>query len=246
MAQKKIRLDQLLVERGLCESRTRAAAFIMEGRVSVGGQTIDKPGTRVNEEAQVAVQKPPHPFVSRGGLKLQNALEHFGLDARGLVALDAGCSTGGFSDCLLQRGVARVFAADVSPEQLHERIKVDPRVLLLPPTNVRHLKPSDLPGLVDLVVGDLSFISLRLLLPALEAVLRPGGKMLLLIKPQFEVGREKVGRGGIVRDERARLEAVARVIEAAASIGLSHLGTVQADPPGTDGNIEFFVCFSKP
>lgn len=246
MAQKKTRLDQILVERGLCESRTRAAALIMEGRVTVGGQRIDKPGTRVGEDAQVEIRHPPHPFVSRGGLKLQNAIEHFGVSVKDLTALDAGSSTGGFCDCLLQRGIRRCYALDVNVAQLHERIRGDPHVVVLPPKNARHLEPTDLPEPVDLVVADLSFISLRLVLAALSSVLRPGGRMLLLVKPQFEVGREKVGRGGIVRDETARKEAVERVIEAAGSLGLSNLGAVQADPTGTDGNIEFFVFFSKP
>jgi 23S rRNA (cytidine1920-2'-O)/16S rRNA (cytidine1409-2'-O)-methyltransferase len=246
MARQKIRLDQLLFERGLCESRTRAAALVMEGRVLVAGKVVDKPGTRVADDAAIEIRKPLHPFVSRGGLKLENALGQFELDVGGQVALDAGSSTGGFSDCLLSRGVRRCYALDVNVVQLHERVRAHPNIVVLPPKNARHLEPEDLPERVDLVVADLSFISLRLVLPALVRVLHPGGQMVVLIKPQFEVGKGEVGKGGVVRDEGLRKKAVDGVIAAGVSLGLNHMGTIQAEPKGSDGNIEFFALFEKP
>jgi len=236
----KVRLDELLVERGLAENRTRARAGIMAGRVRVAGQVVTKAGTLVAADAEVACNPPP-PYVGRGGLKLKGALDAFGIDPAGRAALDAGASTGGFTDCLLQHGARSVVAVDVGYGQLDPRLAADPRVTVMDRTNVRHLGPADLPGPVDLLVADLAFISLRTVLPALKALLAPGGEMVLLVKPQFEVGKGKVGKGGVVKDEALRAAAVDAVVEAAAQLGLECLGRIPSPITGAKGNVEFLV-----
>ncbi|MFQ5509912.1 MAG: TlyA family RNA methyltransferase [Leptospirillia bacterium] len=240
----RIRLDQLLVDRGLVESRTRAQSTIMAGRVRVDGQVVSKSGTRVEAEADITCAEPP-PFVSRGGQKLAAALAEFGISPAGRVCLDAGASTGGFTDCLLKNGASRVYAVDVGYGQLDDRVANDPRVVVMDRTNVRHLPPSDLPETMDLVVGDLSFISLTLVLPALAGVMRPDAEMVLLVKPQFEVGRENVGKGGIVRDEAAREGAIERVVTAAAELGLSLSGRMTSPITGAKGNVEFLIHLTR-
>jgi 23S rRNA (cytidine1920-2'-O)/16S rRNA (cytidine1409-2'-O)-methyltransferase len=241
VAGKKQRLDQLVYSRGLAESRSRAQALILAGRVVVDDHRVDKPGTRVDSDAEIRIKGADHPYVSRGGVKLQGALEEFALQVAGLVALDVGASTGGFCDCLLQRGVERVYALDVGRGQLHNKLVGDYRVRSIEGQNIRELKADALLEKVDLVVMDLSFISLRLALPKVLPHLKPGGKILALVKPQFEVGKGRVGKGGIVRDEKLREEAVDQIAEFAESLGLKVEGRSQSNLPGADGNVEYFL-----
>jgi 23S rRNA (cytidine1920-2'-O)/16S rRNA (cytidine1409-2'-O)-methyltransferase len=233
-------LDQLLVQRGHAESRSKAAALILAGEVVVGENRVDKPGASVPEDASVRI-KASLPFVSRGGVKLAGALDSFQLNVKGSVVLDVGASTGGFTDCLLQRGATKSYAVDVGRGQLHERIRTDPRVVVMEEINARGMKTADLPEKVDLAVFDLSFISLKLVLAPILPFLKKNGRLLLLVKPQFEVGREKVGKGGIVRDEQLRKQAVEGVSEYARSLGLRVLGLSQSCLPGADGNVEYFL-----
>jgi len=248
---KKERLDQLLVIRGLAETRTRAQALILAGQVRVEGLAGVKAGQAVPGDADITVLQ-PEPFVGRGGKKLAGALDAFAIDPAGRVCLDAGASTGGFSDCLLQRSAAHVYAVDVGYGQLDTKVASDPRVTVMDRTNVRHLTPeglaeSDGPAtLPELIVGDLSFISLTLVLPALAGLLAPGGEMVLLVKPQFEVGKGQVGKGGIVRDPGLRAQAVEKVIDAAARAGLVCTGQAESSITGTKGNVEFLIHLIKP
>ena len=242
----KVRLDELLLARGLAESRTRARALVLAGQVVVGENRVDKPGTRVPADSPLRVKGPAHPFVSRGGLKLQAALDAFRLDPAGLRGLDVGASTGGFTDCLLARGAAEVIALDVGRGQLHPRLRGDPRVRVLERFNVRALEPRHLPGPVDFAVADLSFISLGLALPPVLACLRPGAWLVLLVKPQFEVGRGRVGKGGIVRDEAARLEALEGVAARARALGLAEVGRITSPITGADGNVEYLLGLRWP
>jgi len=248
-AQERPRLDELLVARGLAESRARAQALILAGRVLVGDVPVEKAGTRVRPDAEVRIRGEDRRFVSRGGEKLAGALADLGVDPAGRIALDVGASTGGFTDCLLQRGATRVVAVDVGYGQLHPRLRADPRVRVLERTHVRDLALADL-GLgageaVGLVVADVSFISLRLVLPHL-ARLAPGAELLLLVKPQFEVGRGRVGKGGVVKDDALRAEAVAGVAEAAAALGLVAAGQAESRLPGPRGNREVFLRLRHP
>jgi 23S rRNA (cytidine1920-2'-O)/16S rRNA (cytidine1409-2'-O)-methyltransferase len=244
MAGKKQRLDQLVYSRGLAESRSRAQALILAGRVVVDDHRVDKPGTRVEPDAEIRIKGADHPYVSRGGVKLQGALEEFALRVAGLVALDVGASTGGFSDCLLQRGVERVYALDVGRGQLHNKLVGDARVKSIEGLNIRELDEDALPEKVDLAVMDLSFISLRLALPRVLPHLKPGGKILALVKPQFEVGKGRVGKGGIVRDEELREETVDQIAEFAESLGLKVEGRARSCLEGADGNVEYFLLLS--
>ena len=242
----RIRLDLALVERGLCPSREQAKRLIMAGEVLVGEEVVSKPGWLVRRDAALRVRQPPR-FVSRGGLKLEGALDHFGLDVTGLVALDIGASTGGFTDCLLQRGAAKVYAFDVGTNQMVWKLRSDPRVVCRENFNVRHLQPEDLPEPIDLIVADVSFISLTLVLPGPIAALKPGGQALVLVKPQFELSREEIGAGGIVRDPALHAKACARLqafVEARPE--LRWHGLVESSIQGTDGNREFLAWFSKP
>jgi 23S rRNA (cytidine1920-2'-O)/16S rRNA (cytidine1409-2'-O)-methyltransferase len=242
----RIRLDLALVERGLCPSREQAKRLIMAGEVLVGEEVVSKPGWLVRRDAALRVRQPPR-FVSRGGLKLEGALDHFGLDVTGLVALDIGASTGGFTDCLLQRGAARVYAFDVGTNQMVWKLRSDPRVICRENFNVRHLQPEDLPEAIDLIVADVSFISLTLVLPGPIAALKQGGQAVVLVKPQFELSREEIGAGGIVRDPALHAKACARLqafVEARPE--LRWHGLVESSIQGTDGNREFLAWFSKP
>ncbi len=242
----RIRLDLALVERGLCPSREQAKRLIMAGEVLVGEEVVSKPGWLVRRDAALRVRQPPR-FVSRGGLKLEGALDHFGLDVTGLVALDIGASTGGFTDCLLQRGAAKVYAFDVGTNQMVWKLRSDPRVVCRENFNVRHLQPEDLPEPIDLIVADVSFISLTLVLPGPIAALKPGGQALVLVKPQFELSREEIGAGGIVRDPVLHEKACARLqafVEARPE--LRWHGLVESSIQGTDGNREFLAWFSRP
>jgi 23S rRNA (cytidine1920-2'-O)/16S rRNA (cytidine1409-2'-O)-methyltransferase len=225
---------------GLAESRTRAVALILAGKVLVDDVPVDKPGTRVRPESRLRVRGGQRRFVSRGGEKLAGALADLGLDPRGRQVLDLGASTGGFSDCLLQAGAARVAAVDVGYGQLAPALRDDPRVVVLERTNARYLSPDALPFAPDLVTVDVSFISLRRLLPQL-AKLAPRADWLLLVKPQFEVGRGRVGKGGVVRDDALREEAAAAVAQAAAGLGHREVGRAESRLAGPKGNREIFL-----
>ena len=241
----KRRLDTLLAERGLFESRYRAAAAVIAGDVRVGGRPARKPGELVTDEAELIVAEAP-PFVSRGGVKLANALDAFGIDPSGRRALDVGASTGGFTDCLLQRGAESVIALDVAYGELDWRLRNDERVTVIERRNARSLDPDELPYAPDLIVADVSFISLTKVLPAVVAAAAPRFDLLAMVKPQFEVGRERVGRGGVVRsadDRRSALIAVGR--HAVDELGASVLGYASSGLPGPAGNQETFVWIAE-
>ena len=242
----KARADQLLVARGLAESRARAQALIMAGQVYLATRRIDKPGQQVPADAALEVKGRDHPWVSRGGLKLVKALDHFAIDPAGLVCLDIGASTGGFTDVLRARGAAKVIAVDVGHGQLAWKLRQDPRVVVLDKTNARHLTAAQLPEPADLVVCDASFIGLETVLPAPLALTRPGARLIALIKPQFEVGKGRVGKGGVVRDP-ALHEAVCARIEAwlAALPGWHVLGLTESPITGPEGNKEFLIAAQR-
>ncbi len=241
MSRRGSRLDLLLVERGLLESAERARAFIMAGQVFVKGERVDKAGARVDLEAEIEVRGLDMPFVSRGGFKLDGALASFGLDVTGWAAVDVGASTGGFTDCLLQRGAARVYAVDVGYGQLAWRLRQDPRVINIERTNIRALPEGVIPEPLDLAVADCSFISLRKVLPSVLPLLKAGAVLVVLVKPQFEAGRGQVGQGGVVRDEAARREVIAEVSAWCAGRGLEVLGGVDSDTHGPSGNVEHLL-----
>ena len=245
-APKKLRLDELLVARGLAESRAQAKALIMSGRVLHGTQRLDKPGKEFPVDLELTLEQPPR-FVSRGGEKLEGALAALGVEVKGAICADVGASTGGFTDCLLQRGAKRVFAIDVGHGQLAQQLRLDPRVVVLERTNARHLTSETLGGKVDVVVADVSFIGLAALLPAFGDMLVPGGLLLALVKPQFEAGRLEVARGkGVIRDEAVRERTVARVSSAIADAGFDLLGEVDSVLAGPKGNRERFVLARLP
>jgi 23S rRNA (cytidine1920-2'-O)/16S rRNA (cytidine1409-2'-O)-methyltransferase len=245
----RVRLDQALVERGLCESRTRAQRAIMAGQVRVNGQVARKAGDLVRAVDRLE-REAPEKFVSRGGLKLEHALRDFALDARGVVAVDLGASTGGFTDCLLQHGAARVYAVDVGSGQFAWKLRQDPRVVVMEQTNARHLTPALMPaGFVaaDLVVVDCSFISLRKILPAAVALCRSAGRIAALVKPQFEAGKAEVDRGaGVIRDPAVHARVLAELREFAAGFReLRWLGQTESPLLGPAGNREFFIALEK-
>lgn len=243
---KKVRLDQLLVERGLVPSRDKAQALVLAGQVVVDDHRISKPGTRVDASASVRLKGKPNPYVSRGGLKLQFALEAFGLDPSGKVCVDVGASTGGFTDCLLQHGARRVYAVDVGFGQLSWRLREDPRVVSLERQNIRNLSLEKIPDVVDLVVVDTSFISLRLVLPKVAELLTPCGEAVALVKPQFEVGRGQVGKGGVVRDATLRRQAVETVIATATALGFDVVGSEESPVTGAKkGNVEYLLHLNR-
>jgi 23S rRNA (cytidine1920-2'-O)/16S rRNA (cytidine1409-2'-O)-methyltransferase len=234
------RLDVWLAKAGLAESREKAQALVMAGRVSVDGRRAEKPGARVKEGAAVAVDPGPA-HVGRGALKLAGALDALGVDPSGRVAVDVGASTGGFTETLLGRGALRVHAVDVGRGQLHERLARDPRVVVHDRVNARSLSPDVVPEACSLAVADVSFISVRLVLPALLTVLAPGAEMVVLVKPQFEVGRAQVGRGGIVADPALHLQALRGVAAEAQRLGCAVRGACPSPVPGAEGNREFFL-----
>jgi 23S rRNA (cytidine1920-2'-O)/16S rRNA (cytidine1409-2'-O)-methyltransferase len=236
----RIRLDQLVLDRGLAPSRERAKAVVLAGLVSVNGEVVSKAGTLVDAGADVALQAPDHPYVGRGGLKLAHALDTFGIAVAGREALDVGASTGGFTDVLLQRGATRVVALDVGHGQLDWRLRNDPRVAVIEHFNARHLTLADLPGRVDIVVIDVSFISLRQILPPVATVLRDGADVVALVKPQFEAGRDEV-RKGIIRDPAVHDRVLAEVTAAGAEVGLSRVGSTPSPITGQKGNVEFLL-----
>ena len=242
-----MRLDTLLAERGLFDSRSRAAASVLAGEVRIGAErrTAAKPGQIVAADVEIEVAPEPR-FVSRGGVKLANALDALALDPRGRLALDAGASTGGFTDCLLQRGARHVVAVDVAYGELAWELRNDERVTVLERRNARSLEPADLPYRPDLVVADLSFISLTKVLPALLRSAAPVHDVLALVKPQFEAGRDRVGKGGVVRDAATRRDALVAVARSARSLGAPVLGFAPSGLPGPKGNRETFVRLAEP
>ncbi len=235
----KERLDILLVQRGLCDSRSRAQAIIMSGEVYVEGQKCDKAGTAVDTEANIEIRGNHCPYVSRGGLKLEKALRDFGVDPTGYVCSDSGASTGGFTDCLLQKGAKKVFAIDVGYGQLAWSIRTDPRVVCMERTNIRYVTPEQLGVPLDLSVVDVSFISLKIVLPAIRNLLKPTGQVLCLIKPQFEAGKDKVGKKGVVRDPQIHCEVLENFLALAKELGMTVLNLTFSPVKGPEGNIEF-------
>ena len=237
----RVRLDVLLFDKGLVPSRERARAVILAGQVTVDGVVVSKAGTPVKADALVALAQPDHPYVGRGGLKLAHALDAFGIAVAGREALDIGASTGGFTDVLLQRGAVRVAAIDVGHGQLDWRIRNDPRVVVREGLNARFLEPTDIPGPVDLVVIDVSFISLAQILPRVPAILKPGGDVVALVKPQFEAGRDEVGKKGVVRDPAVHARVIEKVTAAAEDVGLVRAGLTESPITGAEGNREFLL-----
>ena len=241
----RIRLDLALVQRGLCPSREQAKRLIMAGEVMQGDEVMSKPGWLVRDDAVLRVKTPPR-FVGRGGLKLEGALEHFQIDVTGLTAMDVGASTGGFTDCLLQRGAVKVYAFDVGTNQMVWKLRSDPRVVCRENFNVRHLQPTDVPEQVDIIVADVSFISLTLVLPGALRVLKPGGQAVVLVKPQFELSRGEVGKGGIVREPELHEKACTRIRHFVESQPeLEWRGITESSIQGTDGNREFLTWLVK-
>jgi len=241
----KIRLDILVTERGLAQSREQAQRLIMAGRVRVGEDVVTKPGRAFDADSKIAVSEPA-PFVSRGGEKLNAGFEAFGLDVRGLVCLDVGASTGGFTDCLLQHGAAQVVAIDVGKGQLDWKLRNDQRVIVMEGTNARYLDPGDLPVVPGFAVVDVSFISLTKILPAVIKTLQEGAGIVTLIKPQFEAGREKVQRGGVVRDPAVRREVVESIRAFGEKVlGLDWLGSCDSPLKGPAGNVEILAYWRK-
>ena len=247
-AMKRERIDKLLVERGLAESRTRAQALVMAGLVLVGERRVEKPSETCAPDAPVRVRGADDPaarYVGRGGLKLAAALDAFGLDPRDAVCLDVGASTGGFTDCLLQRGARRVTAIDVGHNQIDWRLRTDPRVEVREGVNARHLAPEDFASAFDLVVMDVSFISATKVLPALAPLVKDGGSLVVLVKPQFEVGRGEVGKGGVVRDAAQHARVVEEVNGAARALGLAVRGVIDSPILGAEGNKEFLALYGR-
>ncbi len=238
---KRVRLDELVVARGLAGSRERARALILAGLVRVDGTVVSKAGTGVPADAAIDLAAPDHPYVSRGGVKLVHALDVFGIDVAGRTALDVGASTGGFTDVLLRRGAARVVALDVGHGQLDWRLRNDARVVVLEGVNARSIDASLLPGPVDLVTVDVSFISLRLILPAVARLIVPGGDVVALVKPQFEARRAEVGKKGLVRDPAVHERVIAEVTAAATEAGFVRVGMTPSPITGTTGNQEYFL-----
>jgi 23S rRNA (cytidine1920-2'-O)/16S rRNA (cytidine1409-2'-O)-methyltransferase len=242
----KVRADVAVFEQGLASSRERARALILAGQILCGDKPVDKAGDQLPAGAVLRMRGEPMPYVSRGGLKLAHALDTFKVDVAGAVAVDVGASTGGFTDCLLQRGASRVYCIDVGHGQLDWKIASDSRVVVIDRTNIRHMPPERVPERCTLAVTDVSFISLRLVLPALPALLVPGAPAVVLVKPQFEVGREKVGKGGIVRDDNDRRQAVADVAAAAQALGFTVVGETTSPITGGKGNVEFLLHLRVP
>ena len=242
--QHKERLDVLLVSRGLSESREKAKATIMAGLVFVDNQRVDKAGTKLPVDVDITVKGNPIPYVGRGGLKLEKAMETFPIDLTGKTMMDIGASTGGFTDCALQRGAAKVFAVDVGYGQLAWKIRSDPRVVVMERTNIRYVTPEDLGEPLDLSVVDVSFISLKIVLPAIQKLLKPTGQVLCLIKPQFEAGKENVGKKGVVRDPAVHAQVLRDFTALAASLNLTIRNLTFSPVKGPEGNIEFLAHLS--
>ncbi|MDF2718892.1 MAG: cell division protein FtsJ [Paenibacillus sp.] len=246
MSSNKERLDIILVEQAYYDSREKAKAAIMAGLVFVDEERIDKAGTKISRDSRISVKGAVHPYVSRGGLKLEKAIRTFGIDLRGAVMVDIGASTGGFTDCALQNGASYVYAIDVGYNQLDWSLRNDPRVCVMERTNFRYSQPGDLQGPVPTFASiDVSFISLKLILPPLHSMLADEGRAVALIKPQFEAGREKVGKSGVVRDSDVHLEVLRTVLQFAADTGFGIMGLTFSPITGGEGNIEFLVLLAK-
>lgn len=240
MATKK-RLDSLVQERFPNLSKTYIQSLIMQGKVLVDDRPITKAGTAVADDVHIRLKEQEKQYVSRAGNKLAGALDHFGIDVTGFVAMDAGLSTGGFTDCLLQRGAIRVYGVDVGTAQVHEKIRIDPRVVVMEQTNLRHLE--SLPELVDIVTLDLSFISILKVITVVDRLLKPGGILVTLVKPQFEAERHQIGKGGIVTDDTVHQEVIQKVIAGVVEQGFEYKGIIESPITGTDGNKEFLAYF---
>lgn len=245
MAKPKVRIDQLLVERGLAESRTRAQALVMAGHVMLGDKKADKPGLQVAEDAEISVKGQDHPWVSRGGIKLAHALEHFGIDVTGSVAIDVGSSTGGFTDVLLNKGAAKVYAVDSGTNQLAWKLRQDPRVIVHEQTSARILTAEHVQEPVDIIVCDASFISLSKVLERPMTFAKPEAQLVALIKPQFEAGRSEVGKGGVVRDSAVHQRVCDDVSAWLESVGWRVAGLTESPITGPKGNVEFLVWAVK-
>jgi 23S rRNA (cytidine1920-2'-O)/16S rRNA (cytidine1409-2'-O)-methyltransferase len=242
---RKERLDKLLVEKGIVQSRERARALILTGRVTVEGRTIDKPGTQIEMEARLQLQGEDQPYVSRGGIKLEGALHAFEIDPKGMVVMDVGASTGGFTDCVLQGGARKVYAVDVGYGLLAWKLQKDPRVVNLERRNIRYLKREEVKDEMDLILIDTSFISIEKFLSHLLHFLKKGGSIIGLIKPQFEVGKGEVGKGGVVRESALHQKVIERIEEFSRGLGLSVLGVTESSILGPKGNKEFFIYLRK-
>ncbi len=236
----KVRLDKLLFEKGFVESREKSRALILGGNVTVNGTVVDKAGTLVRQEVELKIAE-RMPYVSRGGLKLQHALEAFPINVKGKTAMDAGASTGGFTDCLLQYGACRVYAVDVGYGQFHWKLRNDERVVLLEKTNIRYLEKNKIHDEIDIAVIDVSFISLLKVIPKITEFLKPSGEIIALIKPQFEAGKKDVGKGGVVRDDKIRLEIVEIIERESEKMGLKSMGVEESPIKGPKGNIEYLI-----
>ena len=241
----KVRADVLLTQRSLAPSRARAQALILAGKVFTGHRRVEKSGETLDDEAPLEVREPDHPYVSRGGVKLAGALDAFAYDPAGKTVADFGASTGGFTDCLLQRGATKVFAVDVGYGQLHNKLRQDDRVVVMERTNARHLRRGGLPEELDLVVIDASFIGLEKLLPAAHALLRDDGEVIALLKPQFQVGQDKVGKGGVVRDPELRRAAVDALVVDAESLSFQRVDQADCVITGPKGNQETFIWLRR-
>jgi len=240
----RIRLDKLLVERGIIESREKAKALIIEGSVLVDGTVVDKAGTLVKPDASLQILR-RMPYVSRGGLKLEGAIKSFNVNVKDKIAMDIGASTGGFTDCLLQHGARKVYAVDVGYGQLDWKLRNDKRVILLEKTNIRYLRRDRIPDEIDLITVDVSFISLLKVIPRALEFLTSSGEIIALIKPQFEVGRKNVEKGGVVRDEDKRLEVIEKIKTELKKMGLNIKGIIKSSLPGPKGNIEYFIYLRR-
>ncbi len=237
----KVRIDHLLYKRAITESREKARALILEGKVIVNGKKIEKPGTMVDENAEISICGELFPYVSRGGLKLEKALKDFSINVKDKVAMDVGASTGGFTDCLIQHGAKKVYAVDVGYGQLAWKLRKDPRVIPIERTNIRYMSKEKIPEEVDIVTVDVSFISLKIVVPKILEFLKPNGEIIALIKPQFEAGKGEVPRGGIIRDAKKREEIVKKIEEFFKTIGLKVVGTIPSPLLGQKGNIEYLI-----
>ena len=242
---RKERFDKLLVEKGMVQSREKARALIMAGKVTVGGKRIDKPGTMINGETQLQLQGGDSLYVSRGGEKLEGALKAFDIDPKGMVVMDVGASTGGFTDCVLQKGAQKVYAVDVGYGQLAWKLQKDPRVVNLERRNIRYLQKEEVQEATDLILIDTSFISIEKFLPHLLGFLKKGGFIISLIKPQFEVGKGEVGKGGVVRDKALHEKVIDRISKFSRGLGLRVLGVTESPLLGPKGNKEFFIYLIK-
>ncbi|OGV98909.1 MAG: RNA methyltransferase [Nitrospinae bacterium RIFCSPLOWO2_02_FULL_39_110] len=241
----KKRLDSLLVERGIIQSRERAKGLILSGDVSVNGNPVNKAGILVDEDAEIKLTGKDIPYVSRGGLKLEKAIKEFNINVKDKVAIDVGASTGGFTDCLLQYGVKKVYAVDVGYGQLAWKLRKDPRVVVIERKNIRYIKPSDIGEQVDIATIDVSFISLKLVLPAVKNLLKDNGEIIALIKPQFEIGKGEVGRGGVVREKEKHEKVISEIKSFAIDLGLKVLNVTESPIAGQKGNVEFLIYLQK-